>query len=151
MSDGYVRGYDTYVGDWGDEGVLKLGGSNSNAVCLWQTVLWAEGAQEIDGTSFDQADIDGIFGRNTELATSSMQGRWDLEYVDGIVGSTTFGRADDQLEYSSGSEDRGRTLFLTYDGRAYDFTVARNSEGKYRFKDRSGVWQYAGYNTWTCN
>ncbi|WP_416982096.1 peptidoglycan-binding domain-containing protein [Streptomyces sp. T028] len=153
--DGYVRGYDAYEGDWGDEGVLKFGGDydHSNATCLWQKVLWAEGATEIDGTTFDEEDIDGIFGRNTELATSSMQGhgRWDLEYVDGIVGSTTFGRADNQLEVTGGSEDRYRTLYLTYDGALYDFSVIRSTEGKYMFKDRNDIWRTAGYNTWTCS
>lgn len=152
-SDGYVRGYDEYEGDWGDEGVLKLGSpyANSNATCLWQKILWAEGATEIDGTQFDAADIDGIFGRNTELATSSMQGRWRLDYTDGIVGSATFARADDKLTMTGGSEERGRTLYLTYYGSRVSFPVIRNTEGKYMFKDRNDIWRTAGYNTWTCS
>ncbi|MFR9724637.1 peptidoglycan-binding domain-containing protein [Streptomyces sp. MS19] len=152
-SDGYVRGYDTYVGDWGDEGVLKYNGtySPSNAVCLWQKVLWAEGATEIDGTQFDAADIDGVFGRNTELATSSLQGRWNMDYVDGIVGSSTFSLAGIKLAVTGGSEARGRTLYLTYRGLRHTFDLTRDTEGRYRFPDRNGNWQTAGYNTWTCS
>ncbi|WP_052851328.1 peptidoglycan-binding domain-containing protein [Streptomyces avicenniae] len=152
-SDGYVRGYDTYVGDWGDEGVLKYNGEydHSNATCLWQRVLWAEGATEIDGTQFDATDIDGIFGRNTELASSSMQGRWDLEYVDGIVGASTFGRADNRLTVTGGSEARGRTLYLTYTGARFSFPLIRDTQGRYQFQDRNGTWRIAGYTTWTCS
>ncbi len=43
VSDGYVRGYDTYVGDWSDEGVISAGEFPvSNATCLWQHILVAE-------------------------------------------------------------------------------------------------------------
>ena len=141
-SDGYVRGYDTYVGDWGDEGTLSRGDS-SNAVCLWQKILWAEGAEEQDGTSFDQSDIDGHFGGNTAHATHDLTGKY-------LVGNTQFGRADNQLEYRSGSEGEGRTLELTYNGSAHNTTMIRDTEGRYKFYDDGGVVRAASYTTNTC-
>lgn len=153
VSDGWVRGYDTYVGDWGDEGSSRMsngGGMNdSNAVCLWQKILWAEGANETNGTDFDQADVTGYFGDNTEHGTRELQARWRLT-ADGLVGNATFGRADNELEFVGGSTDRGKTLYLSYDGDKYDFMVRRNTEGKYVFVDGDGDWRQAGYGYRTC-
>ncbi|MFF5519548.1 Tat pathway signal protein [Streptomyces coeruleorubidus] len=153
MSDGYVRGYDNFRGDWSDEGVFGFRYNDvSNAVCLWQTVLWANGATEENGTAFDRADIDGHFGVNTQYATKKQQVRWGLAdnfgEADGRVGGNTFGEADDDLVKGGGFEDRGKTLFLTYNpgfGRTFD--LYRNTSGIYWFKadGDSGPWTNTSY------
>jgi hypothetical protein len=153
MSDGYVRGYDTYVGDWGDEGPMAFGfdeHNNSNAVCLWQKILWAEGARETDNSTFDQADIDGDFGPNTDHATRWLQAKWGLT-IDGEVGGGTFGRADDNLRYHSGSSSRGQVLNLTYSGRDWGFSVRRDGNGIYSFLDGTATRRNAGYDYNSCD
>ncbi|WP_405795918.1 peptidoglycan-binding protein [Streptomyces sp. NBC_01506] len=153
-SDGYVRGYNDYKGDWSDEGELAFDGGSwfddNNAVCLWQKILWAEGAEETNGSYFDAADVDGQFGPNTLGATEFLQDRWGLR-VDGVVGGSTFGRADDELRVTSGSDDPGRQLNMTYYGDRHSFSVVRNSEGKYSFRDGDNDWRIAGYGYRTCN
>jgi hypothetical protein len=153
QSDGYVRGYGVYDGDWGDEGPMAFGfqeHNNSNAVCLWQKILWAEGAKEQDLSTFDQGDIDGDFGPNTDHATRSLQGRWGLT-IDGEVGNATFGRADNNLRYVSGNDDSGEVLNLTYRGRDHSFGVRRDANGIYSFYDGTGHRRDAGYNYNTCD
>ncbi|NUT96469.1 MAG: Tat pathway signal protein [Saccharothrix sp.] len=153
MSDNYVRGYDTYVGDWGDEGPMAFGfqeHNDSNAVCLWQKVLWAEGAKESDLTTFDHSDVDGHFGPNTDAATRSLQARWGLT-IDGEVGGGTFGRADNNLRYVTGSTGRGELLYLTYHGKDHDFAIRRDENGIYEFADRNGTRRNAGYDYNTCD
>lgn len=157
MSDGYVRGYDVFRGDWSDEGVFGFRlNSVSNAVCLWQAILWAEGATEENGSAFDRSDIDGHFGTNTQYATKKLQVDWGLAdnfgEADGRVGGNTFGKADDYLVKSGGSEERGDTLFLTYNagsGRLFD--LYRNSSGIYWFEvvRDSGTWRGASYTSVT--
>lgn len=153
-SDGYVRGYDSYKGDWSDEGTLQFDADatydNNNAVCLWQKILWAEGADETDGSNFDASDVDGQFGPNTLGATENLQAHWNLG-VDGVVGGDTFGRADDELKVTGGSEDRGEQLNMTYYGDVHSFSVVRNSEGKYAFRDGDDIWRIAGYGYRTCS
>ncbi|MFI9832916.1 peptidoglycan-binding protein [Streptomyces sp. NPDC051913] len=153
-SDGYVRGYGIYGDDWGDEGGAKMsnggGWNESNAVCLWQKILWAEGANETNGTNFDAADVTGYFGDNTEHGTRELQARWGLT-VDGLVGNNTFGRADKELRVTGGSDDSGEQLNMTYDGDLHSFSVVRNSEGKYSFRDGDDTWRIAGYNYRTCS
>lgn len=136
ISDGYVRGYDTYVGDWGDEGTISTAAhSQNNAVCLWQTILWAEGANESDGTNFDGTDIDGIFGGNTYGATKRLQVSWGLassyDKADGMVGPNTFGRADNQLVKTGGSTARGR--------RSSSCTTARSTTSRSSVTVRAGT------------
>ncbi|NML49235.1 Tat pathway signal protein [Streptomyces sp. R302] len=152
-SDGWVRGYDTYVGDWGDEGTVSMLVSqykNSNATCLWQRVLWAEGAGGDPEHPFYEGWINGSFGPETSSATFNLQRRWGLT-ADSYVGPKTFGRADDNLVKTGGSTGRGETLYLEYRGRSHTFPVRRNTEGKYLFKDADGTWRQAGYNYRTCS
>ncbi|WP_424849349.1 peptidoglycan-binding domain-containing protein [Streptomyces sp. SAI-129] len=156
ISDGYVRGYDTYVGDWGDEGTVStLSYPQNNAVCLWQTILWAEGANESDGTDFDGTDIDGIFGGNTHGATKRLQVKWGLassyDKADGMVGPVTFGRADNQLVFTDGSTARGKTAEFVYNGPVHDFAIERDPEGKYRFRAGNVTWTTASYSSNTCD
>jgi hypothetical protein len=154
-SDGWVRGYDTYVGDWGDEGTLFWkpdGYPHSNATCLWQRILWAEGVSynTANGPRYASlSDIDGNFGPHTNSLTLALQSRWGL-YKDGKVGNGTFGRADDNLTKTGGSTARGETLYLRYNGSRNTFDLRRNTEGKYLFKDKKGDWRQAGYDYLTC-
>ncbi|MEU6003417.1 peptidoglycan-binding domain-containing protein [Streptomyces sp. NPDC047197] len=121
----------------------------SNAVCLWQKVLWAEGTDETNGTNLDPADIDGIFGPSTRGATEEIQDRWGL-VSDGVPTSTTLSRAQDRLKVTGGSEARGKQLNSTYNGDVGSFSVIRNSEGKYAFRDGDNEWRNAGYRYRTC-
>ncbi|MFG2732554.1 peptidoglycan-binding protein [Streptomyces canus] len=147
-SDGYVRGYGEWEGDWGDEGeITRWAFDDSNAACLWQKVLWAEGAREVDGTTFDQADIDGDFGSNTERATEWLQAKWNLQYFDGRAGPESFGRADNNIRYSSGSEGSGEQLDLVYRGAVWSFSLRRDGDGTYSFYDGDGHRRDAGSTT----
>lgn len=154
VSDGFVRGYDEFRGDWSDEGIISAAERpNSNAVCLWQTVLWATGAIESDGTKFDASDIDGFFGPNTTYATKRVQVSWGLadkfSEADGRVGGNTFGKADDWLVKGGGSIERGKTLYLTFNsGGPHRFDLYRSSVGIYNFKigqSDGAIWRQASY------
>ncbi|NGO75310.1 Tat pathway signal protein [Streptomyces sp. YC504] len=150
-----MRGYDRSSDDWDDEGTLGTlppYNSKSNAVCLWQKILWAEGAKwhSADGwVPFKSSMIDGTWDINVRYATQDLQRRWSLG-ADGLVGGGTFGRAENHLVYGSGSTDRGERLELTYVGKLHSFDVVRNTEGKYVFKDRQGDWRQAGYDYLSC-
>lgn len=148
-AEGYVTGYGAvWTDDWSNEGTLSSGSyATSNATCLWQKILWAEGATERDGTAYDYSDIDGSFGPNTTYATQRLQARWGLD-DDGRAGPLTLGTADNKLRYSSGSTSG--TLFLTYDGVANDFTLRRDDSNRYGFV-QDGAWRLAGYNYRTCS
>ncbi|KOU61535.1 hypothetical protein ADK57_27685 [Streptomyces sp. MMG1533] len=143
----YVYGAGTYVDDWANEGDLSTGvNTSSNATCLWQKVLWAEGAIEQDGTPFDAADIDGVFGENTKTATKWYQAKYGLT-SDGVVGKDTFGQAGvwGLRDYT------GDGAVETYHGDRYDINVTRDSEGRYNFYDGDGNARLAGYNYRTCS
>jgi hypothetical protein len=149
-SQGYFTGYGTtWTDDWSNEGTLSSGSyARSNATCLWQKILWAEGATESNGTAYDYADIDGVFGSNTTYASKRLQTRWGLD-DDGRVGPLTLGKADNKLRYSSGSTSSGR-LYLKYDGAAHDFTLRRDDNNRYGFV-QDGAWRLAGYNYRSCS
>ncbi|MFI6874958.1 peptidoglycan-binding protein [Streptomyces sp. NPDC050400] len=151
ISDGYVRGYDAYAGDWADEGPISTTErSVSNAVCLWQTILWANHATEIDGTYFDLGDVDGHFGANTKRATQQLQAKWGLAdswgEADGRVGPNTFGKADDRLVKGGGSTDPGKVLYLSYNSGLEYFHLYRNTNGIYWFQIGHGsTWHGTSY------
>lgn len=153
VSDGWVRGYDRFSDDWDDEGDLgRLEPySNSNATCLWQRILWAEGAYATgyDNKVFAKDDIDGYFGWRTFYSTSSLQKRWGLT-GDGIAGGNTLSRANKHMYQTGGSTDRNRTLYLKYEGKEHSFNLRRNTEGKYVFPDGNDDWRQAGYKYLSC-
>ncbi|MCX5526056.1 peptidoglycan-binding protein [Streptomyces bobili] len=135
-SSGFINGGATYTDDFGDEGLLSTSSySNSSATCLWQQILWAEGANESDGTDFDLADADGMFGSNTQHATKRLQVTWGLadsfNDADGKVGTNTFGYADSKLRFASGSTASGEYLRVRYDGAVRDLDFLRTQEGRY--------------------
>ncbi|MFF9772851.1 peptidoglycan-binding protein [Streptomyces sp. NPDC013978] len=156
VSDGYVSGLGDFTNDWGDEGPLSTSSNaTSNATCLWQQILWAEGANEQNGSDFDASDIDGIFGADTRHATMDLQRRWKLEDVDGIVGPDTFGYLDDRrLVHYSGSESG--TLWMHYNGPTHHFYITRTSSGNYGFwegsdNDNGTTIRYASYKVRSCS
>ncbi|MGW4019851.1 peptidoglycan-binding domain-containing protein [Streptomyces sp. NPDC005009] len=153
-SSGYVSGADTYTDDFGDEGLLSTSShSSSNATCLWQIILLAEGANESDGTDFDMSDIDGHFGPNTQHATKRLQVSWGLadsfSEADGKVGPNTFGYADSKLRYLGGSTASGGNLHVRYQGAKYYFDVYR-TDGKYRIY-HNDAWHTTSYTSNTCD
>ncbi|MGW2175302.1 peptidoglycan-binding domain-containing protein [Streptomyces sp. NPDC005047] len=158
-SSGYVSGAGSYYDDFGDEGTLSTSTyASSNATCLWQIILLAEGAKESNGTPYDWSDIDGHFGPNTKEATESLQSAWSIG-VDGKVGPETFGSADTQwnastgggeLEYlGSGSTDATKYK-LRYHGAKYYFDLYRTASGQYRFL-HNDAWHLASYTSNTCD
>ncbi|MEU1895296.1 peptidoglycan-binding domain-containing protein [Streptomyces pristinaespiralis] len=153
ISDGWVRGYDRFSDDWDDEGDLQRlePYSNSNATCLWQRILWAEGAYAVDydNERFTKGDIDGYFGWRTFYSTRDLQRRLAVTQ-DGIVGGTTFGLVNKHMYQTGGSTARGRTLDLRYQGREHSFDLRRNTEGKYVFPDGNDDWRQAGYEYLSC-
>jgi hypothetical protein len=154
-SDGYVKGGGAFADDFGDEGVLSTTSyRTSSATCFWQQILWAEGATERDGTAFDQADMDGDFGPNTDHATRNLQSRWNVG-VDGEVGPQTFGVADSKLRFVSGSTASGEYLRLRYDGASHDLDLLRTDDGRYIFyfsngDDATGAPRFANYTLNVC-
>ncbi|MFI6965101.1 peptidoglycan-binding protein [Streptomyces sp. NPDC050255] len=158
-SSGHVSGAGSYYDDFGDEGTLSTSSySSSNATCLWQIILLAEGAKETDGTAFDMSDIDGHFGPNTREATKSLQKTWGLG-VDGMVGPQTFGAADTQwnastrsgeLEFRSTGTTDATKYKLRYHGAKYYFDLYRTASGNYRFLHKD-AWHYASYTSNTCD
>ena len=136
----YIYGSGQYYDDWWDEGILSTSTNTaSNATCLWQKILWA------DGFLSSASDIDGVFGSKTYSATRAWQTKRRIG-VDGSVGKDTFTTANGQLIDSdfNGSVD-------AYLGDQHTFGVSRNSEDQYVFTDGDGHARIAGYNYRTCS
>ncbi|CCK27978.1 hypothetical protein BN159_3599 [Streptomyces davaonensis JCM 4913] len=152
-SNGYISGGGSFYDDFADEGTLSTASyKDTNATCLWQIILYAEGVKESNGTQFDYADIDGKFGSNTAYATKQLQKAWGLTQ-DGKVGNKTFGAADDkwnsstragELEYRSTGTTNATKYKIRYHGSRYYFDIFRTGDGKYRFYHKN-VWHYATY------
>lgn len=139
----YIYGGGTWVGDWGDEGDLSTGTNTySNATCLWQKILWADGL-------LAASDIDGIFGSKTKAQTLYWQEMKELSGLDGIAGKETFGKADNYL--SEISEDSSGAFTLQYDGIYYNPYFIRNADGNYGFYDGTNTYRLAGYDYRTCS
>ncbi|GAA3774434.1 peptidoglycan-binding protein [Streptomyces phyllanthi] len=147
----YVYGTGAYTNDWGDEGILSRGThASSNATCLWQKILWA------DGNLGSLSDVDGVFGTQTYNATRAWQ-QFETERhgaglaIDGSVGKETFAWANRNFYQTSGSTGPGQTLWLWYDGYIHDFQLKRDPDGNYQFEDRNFAWRKAGYNYQSCS
>lgn len=151
-SSGYVSGAGYTYDDWDDEGTLSSSSyAKSNATCLWQKILWAEGATEKNGTAYDAADIDGVFGSNTTYATKKLQARWGLT-ADGKVGKKTFTAAGNKLTNSRlVNYDATRKYILTYKGKVSSTPVYRGNTGKWSFYDGDGKLRSAAYKSRTCS
>jgi hypothetical protein len=135
----YVFGAAVFDDDWGDEGDLSTGThTSSNATCLWQKILWADGY-------LASSDIDGIFGGDTKTATQAWQNYWSLP-SDGVVGKNTFARAG--LFLWDGDKN---DAVDTYIGQRYKINISRDSEGRYNFYDGDGIKRLAGYDYRTCS
>ncbi|MFG2775948.1 peptidoglycan-binding protein [Streptomyces sp. NPDC048350] len=139
----YVYGGGAFEDDWGDEGVTDINThASSNATCLWQMILWANG--------YLPSDIDGVFGANTKNAT------WNYQYdtglaLDGSAGKATWSYAAlGQVAYVSGSTSAGQVLNLRYEGWVHNVTMRRIADGTYEFVDSHGNWRKAGYDYRTC-
>ncbi|MFF0653863.1 MULTISPECIES: peptidoglycan-binding domain-containing protein [Micromonospora] len=123
-SQGFVAGSGAVTDDFGDEGtVSRSSHTRSGATGLWQYILWADGAKESDGSAFDASDIDCDFGPNTEYATKDWQRRYGLS-ADGVVGTGTFGRADNKLA-QVGDLGEGQ-IRVRYNGSVHTFDMIRN-------------------------
>lgn len=88
--DGYIASPGP-TGQWPDEHVLYKGGpyTVSDITGVWQAILWADNFLAQCGG----AGVDGVFGTATKNATISWQDANDIT-ADGIVGSQTWGTAD---------------------------------------------------------
>ncbi|WP_351232163.1 peptidoglycan-binding domain-containing protein [Streptomyces sp. NPDC002133] len=142
----YVYGSGTWVDDWNDEGLLQTNmHASSNATCLWQKILWA------DGFLPSTADIDGVFGTKTYNATVAWQDSVSLQ-KDGSVGKATFGMAGNYLHYVASSTGPNNSLDLYYDGFAHNFPLIRAVDGNYLFPEGDGgVYKFASYNSRSCS
>ncbi|MFI6359998.1 peptidoglycan-binding protein [Streptomyces sp. NPDC050743] len=139
----YVYGAGDWRDDWGDEGVVDYNTNKySNATCLWQRVLWADG--ELVGPN------DGIFGSQTKAATASWQADHGL-FADGSAGKNTWTKANAQVDFYSGSTASGQSLTLIYNGAVRNFLMVRDTNGNYQFWDEGGVKRAAGYDYRTCS
>lgn len=145
VSQGNIAGAGTITDDWGDEGPLSTSHySKSRAVGLWQWVLWAERVEKRDGTIFGQSDIDCDFGPNTDYATKQLQKRWGLTQ-DGIVGTKTFGRADNNLFRNT---DTASVLY--YEGDSGTKRFVRLGSGFYSYEPPGSAYIVASYHKTGC-
>jgi hypothetical protein len=120
---------------WDDEGLLSTTRhASSNATCLWQKILWADGF-------LTDADIDGIFGPDTRSATIAWQ-QWQGVNADGVVGPQTFGLAGAWGLWWDGSD-------LRYSGREHSALITVDGNGRYGFYE-NGTHRAAGYDYRTC-
>ncbi|MFD4505044.1 peptidoglycan-binding protein [Streptomyces sp. NPDC058457] len=138
-----INGGGSVLDDWQDEEQIGVDDyANSNATALWQTVLWADGAQwqDDDGIShpFEKAQIDGTFGDETESATQWWQAHFNLTDRDGVVTEDTWTSAQSRL---TGPPGNGT---VTYNGvRKGTF---KRVGIKYRVRIKgAGSWKTAYY------
>jgi hypothetical protein len=116
----HINGTGSVTDDWGDNHTISNTGTinTGNVVGIWQSVLWADGDLASSSCSY----VDGLFGGITENATISWQqeafpnqpSQWD-----GIVGTNTWGKADNQLVQLSGAGVR-------YTGDIHNLSLTRS-------------------------
>ncbi len=132
------------------EGVVNLRvNDQSGAACLWQAMLWADGARIASkDRRFRVSDIDGLFGWDTHQATRHWQGTHGLS-KDGSAGKLSWAKAWRQLTYWSGSGDTANTY---YKGRVSGrgFWLRRDDRNRWSFfEPGSNRRIYASYETGT--
>ncbi|MFI0943953.1 peptidoglycan-binding protein [Streptomyces sp. NPDC021020] len=141
----YISGTGNPYDDFNDEGALNTStNAVSNATCLWQSILVADGY--LDNTVYE---IDGSFGAKTRDATESWQSNHGLD-DDGSVGKLTFKKvAEIGLIVKSQNDDGSATA--VYDGWAMTLQLKRATNGRWSFlNERNDKWYTASYNTRTC-
>jgi hypothetical protein len=151
VATGAVSGSDTYTDDWNDEGPVSIySNSRSNATCLWQTILWADGEW---GANY----IDGVFGQGTRTATMSWQighGSGMLD-VDGSAGPATWTVANGSLQWDHTTNGQDYYVYHGFGStgsmpsRNFELTRARG-EGNWAFKGPDGIWRTASYTVNSC-
>ena len=125
---------------FGDEHKICKSGYCSNGitvgtnVTVWQDILYSDGIATLCGST----GIDGVFGTNTRSFTMSWQGQQGLT-ADGIVGSGTWGRADEYLYQVAGS-----SIYYRYDGLNVDpYFFQSGGNGPLYWKNPvTGTWFY---------
>jgi peptidoglycan hydrolase-like protein with peptidoglycan-binding domain len=137
----YVYGGGVFADDWDNEGIVDTNdNATSNATCLWQKILWADGELAASG-------IDGDFGSNTKTATANWQTKFGLSN-DGSAGKDTWTMAGNWLRNSD--YGTGGNTVAYYIGTSHVISVSRDSDGYYHFTDGDGSGRIAGYNYRTC-
>lgn len=145
----YVYGAGVVSDDFDDEGAVNVSTHRlSNATCLWQTILWANGYLPASG-------IDGAFGDQTDAATRNFQRDKGLA-VDGSAGKNTWTKAGDRL---SQQDVQNGWVYIVFDGvtgsrseySSHDFVLQRSPDGNYRFYPPAGGPYWAAYNSRTCS
>jgi hypothetical protein len=129
VSEGFVAGAGVVTDDFGDEGpVDTTSHSSSLAAGMWQAILYADGAQEQDGTPFDTSDIDCQFGGNTKTATKDWQGTHGAD-VDGSAGPMTLGIADNRLAICTNGSTSTQSV-VRYSGSVHTlFFIRKEGSG----------------------
>ncbi|GHI07315.1 hypothetical protein AQI88_20975 [Streptomyces cellostaticus] len=139
-----IDGGGAVTDDWQDEENLGVDDyAQSNATALWETVLYADGAQwqddDGDWHTFTKSQIDGSFGPETESATQWWQEHYHLSDNDGVVTDQSWTFAQRWL---LGPSSGG---VVTYQGDVRNVTFKRIS-GKYRVRIKgTGPWKLAYY------
>ncbi|MGW3120834.1 peptidoglycan-binding domain-containing protein [Streptomyces sp. NPDC001107] len=137
----YVYGSGVFTDDWDNEGIVDTShNTSSNATCLWQKILWADGELSI-------SDIDGVFGSRTKAATERWQTKFQVT-SDGSAGKNTWTAAGNWLRNSSNGFDGNVARYI---GTEVIIDVTRDSNGYYHFADGTGAGRIAGYNYRTCS
>ncbi|WP_138046608.1 peptidoglycan-binding domain-containing protein [Streptomyces montanus] len=133
-AQGVVSGGGYYKNDWDDEGIVSTSShSRSNVAAMWQAVLWADKSLKPDGEPMSLADIDCVFGAQTQYTTKRWQHRYAAAglVADGIVGPKTLSYAARKLDEAGGNR-------YVYQGLTADFEPTGRSVMFVR--SSSGVW-----------
>jgi hypothetical protein len=146
----YVYGAGTVLDDLNNEGVVSQTTNRvSNATCMWQTILYANGY-------LPASEVDGAFGPTTAAATKKFQRDKGIT-ADGSAGRNTWKKAGTRV-FDGGPQADG-WHFVIYKGingasasyTARQVTFQRDPSGNYRFYPPNyGSRLAASYNTRTC-
>ncbi|MFJ8870368.1 hypothetical protein ACIRD6_32020 [Streptomyces sp. NPDC102473] len=132
-----------FENDWNDEGPLgQASYPTSNAVGLWQTVLYADGYLRY------LSDIDCVFGPGTAEATR----RWNREVgspgtlESGRAEMLSFVNADNRLRFGGSYNSPLQYVYYGSSARPVTFLRGKSDHGAYYFKNpATGAWLSAVY------